>query len=83
MTGRRVPCDVTCLPDGYTGRLTVRATATRKTIMSLTYAFPTTSISHGCFNEVEGINWSPDGSRVTMTDDLDDQIVIWRFPAQT
>lgn len=72
---------LTCLADGYTGRLTIRATASGKTLATISYAFPTTSSSHGCFAEAEAINWAPDGSRIAMTDDLDNQIVIWRIPA--
>jgi hypothetical protein len=70
-----------CEADTQYGKLTLRATATGKTLMSATYQFPTLASSLGCPGDAEAIVWAPDGTRIAMTDVQDKQIVIWRIPA--
>ena len=69
-----------CQPNVGVGVLTIRATVTGKVLLTIHYTFPTISTSYGCPGDAEAINWAPDGSRVAMTDVLDNQIVIWRIP---
>ncbi len=69
-----------CQPDVIIGMLTIRAAATGKTLLSAQYSFPTVSTSYGCAADAEAINWSPDGSRIAMTDVQDNQIVLWQIP---
>jgi WD40 repeat protein len=69
-----------CQPNMSIGKLTIRATTTGKTLLTAQYTFPTVSYSFGCPGDAEAINWSPDGSRVAMTDSLDNQIIIWQIP---
>ena len=71
-----------CQPNVSIGKLTIRSTATGKTLVTAQYTFPTVSTSYGCPGDAEAINWSPDGSRVAMIDSLDNQIIIWQIPAQ-
>ncbi len=71
----------TCAADGDTGKLTIRATASGATLATTIYQFPTLSTSFGCPGDAEAIDWSPDGSRIAMTDIQDNQIVLWQVPA--
>jgi hypothetical protein len=70
-----------CQPDGTTGKLTIRASATGKIVATTLYPFPTLASSLGCPGDAEALNWSPDGPRVAITDNQDNQIIIWRIPA--
>lgn len=70
-----------CEADGDTGKLTIRAAAIGRTLASEQYQFPASGLSFGCLGDAEAINWSPDGSRVAMTDNQDGQIVVWRISA--
>lgn len=70
-----------CQPDGTTGKLSIRASATGKIVATTLYPFPTLASSLGCPGDAEALNWSPDGSRVAMTDNQDNQIIIWRISA--
>ena len=69
-----------CQQDGDTGKLAIRSTATGKILASTTYLFPSLPTSLGCPGDAEAVDWSPDGSRIAMSDIQDGQIVIWQAP---
>lgn len=70
-----------CQQDGDTGLLTVRASGAAQPVAISVYSFPLVGTSLACPGDVTPIVWSPDGSRIAMSDIQDGQIVMWQAPS--
>lgn len=66
-----------CTPDGR-GDMSIRATKSATVIAHLVYTYPLTFDSLDCTGGIGDIIWSPDGSRIALSDNQDAQVIVWR-----
>lgn len=66
-----------CTPDGL-GQMTIRPTKSATESAQATYTYPSTLYSLACLGDISDLFWSPDGSRIALTDTQTSEIIVWQ-----